>query len=155
MQPLPPPVHLEAETKATLVPSSESCGNTSPTGFDVLVPFGFGVYTTVSRSRNSRIPCLSATNNFPQNGCSVPAWRNPVEKYKVDPSHVVERPIKDWPNPSTAIRSVAAITESIEREPVAGIYPFQRPTICHFNYTGSASGANIYVFSPSQQHCPF
>ena len=31
----------------------------------------------------------------PKNGCPDPAWRNAVEKYKVDPSHVVERPIKD------------------------------------------------------------
>ena len=73
----------------------------------------------------------------PKNGCPDPAWRNAVEKYKVDPSHVAERPIKDWPNPSTAVRSVAAITETIEREPVAAIYPFQRPTISHRNYTTS------------------
>src|SRR6266446_5266642 len=65
MQPLPPPVHLEAETKATLVPSSETCGNNSPNGFDVLVPFGFGVYTTVSRSRNSRSSLLVRHKQLP------------------------------------------------------------------------------------------
>ena len=86
-------MQLESETKATIVPSSETCGDNSPNGFDVLVPFGFGVVHDLL----------------------------PVEK---QPDSLLCQP--QTTSTRTAVRSVAAITETIECEPVAAAIPIAK-----------------------------
>ena len=85
-----PPCSWSQKRRRTIVPSSETCGDNSPNGFDVLVPFGFGVVHDLL----------------------------PVQK---QPDSLLCQP--QTTSTRTAVRSVAAIAETIECEcePVAAI----------------------------------